>query len=272
MEEIWARGEATVRDIHQALNARGGKIRAYTTVLTVMTRLDAKGLVVRRRAGRLDVYSPALSREAYLQARAEAEVGRWSRTSATSRSPTSPATSTASTRRGWRSSVGSPVTDLRRAEFAVAAFGEATFLLALLFVFDAVRFHGDVFGDRRGRCRAASSTLSACCCSRSRSSTCWRSLARWARPARRLRAPPALARLPCSSSAKLAGRPCGSWRARARWRSAPALARGCSSPPARWGGSAPTRWPPSSRTRRITRRAATRCGSWSPARSATLTR
>ena len=74
MEELWARSEATVRDVQEALNARGGKVRAYTTLLTVMTRLDSKGLLVRRRAGRLDIYAPALARDAYLQARAEAEV------------------------------------------------------------------------------------------------------------------------------------------------------------------------------------------------------
>lgn len=74
MEELWARSEATVREVQEALNARADKVRAYTTLLTVMTRLDGKGLLVRRRAGRLDVYSPALSRDAYLQARAEAEV------------------------------------------------------------------------------------------------------------------------------------------------------------------------------------------------------
>ena len=76
MEELWARSEATVREVQEALNARGGKVRAYTTLLTVMTRLDAKGLLVRRRAGRLDVYAPAIARDAYLQARAEAEVAR----------------------------------------------------------------------------------------------------------------------------------------------------------------------------------------------------
>jgi hypothetical protein len=52
------------------------------------------------------------------------------------------------TRSGCASSAASPrVTDtrgLRRAEFAVAAFGATAFLLALLFVLDAVRFHGDV--------------------------------------------------------------------------------------------------------------------------------
>jgi BlaI family transcriptional regulator, penicillinase repressor len=74
MEEMWRRGEATVRDVQEALNARAEKTRAYTTLLTVMTRLDGKGLLVRRRAGRLDVYAPALSREAYTRARAEAEV------------------------------------------------------------------------------------------------------------------------------------------------------------------------------------------------------
>ena len=74
MEEMWGRGEATVRHVQQALNARADKERAYTTLLTVMTRLDGKGLLVRRRAGRLDVYAPALTRDEYLRARAEAEV------------------------------------------------------------------------------------------------------------------------------------------------------------------------------------------------------
>lgn len=36
------------------------------------------------------------------------------------------------------------MTELRRAEFAVAAFGVTAFLLTLLFILDEVRFHGDV--------------------------------------------------------------------------------------------------------------------------------
>ena len=52
MEEMWGRAEATVRDVQMALNARGEKTRAYTTLLTVMTRLDGKGLLTRRRAAR----------------------------------------------------------------------------------------------------------------------------------------------------------------------------------------------------------------------------
>ena len=74
MEEMWGRAEATVRDVQLALNARGEKTRAYTTLLTVMTRLDGKGLLVRRREGRVDVYSAAISRPDYLAARAEASV------------------------------------------------------------------------------------------------------------------------------------------------------------------------------------------------------
>ena len=74
MEEMWGRAEATVRDVQVALNARGEKTRAYTTLLTVMTRLDGKGLLARRRSGRYDVYVATLSRGEYLAARAEASV------------------------------------------------------------------------------------------------------------------------------------------------------------------------------------------------------
>lgn len=75
MEEVWRRGEATVRMVLEALNARADKPRAYTTVMTIMTRLDEKGLLRRRREGKTDVYHAVLSREAYREARAGAEVG-----------------------------------------------------------------------------------------------------------------------------------------------------------------------------------------------------
>ena len=75
MEEIWAQGEATVRSVRAALNAGAGQPeRAYTTVLTILQRLDAKALVVRSRNGKTDVYRAALPREEYLGARADAEV------------------------------------------------------------------------------------------------------------------------------------------------------------------------------------------------------
>jgi predicted transcriptional regulator len=73
MEEAWRRDEVTVRQVLEALN-RGSKQRAYTTVMTIMARLDEKGLLERRRQGRADLYKPRLSREQYLAARAEAQV------------------------------------------------------------------------------------------------------------------------------------------------------------------------------------------------------
>jgi predicted transcriptional regulator len=75
MDEVWARGACTVRDVLDALNARNPTPRAYTTVMTVMQRLDGKGLLLRERAGRRDVYVAALSRDEYAQARAGAQVG-----------------------------------------------------------------------------------------------------------------------------------------------------------------------------------------------------
>jgi predicted transcriptional regulator len=75
MEEIWAQREATVRSVRDSLNAGAGQPeRAYTTVLTILQRLDAKGLVRRSRNGKTDVYTAALERAEYLGARADAEV------------------------------------------------------------------------------------------------------------------------------------------------------------------------------------------------------
>lgn len=73
MEEVWRQGQATVREVLVALN-RQTKERAYTTVMTIMSRLDRKGLLTRTRQGKSDLYMPTISRESYLNARAGAEV------------------------------------------------------------------------------------------------------------------------------------------------------------------------------------------------------
>lgn len=73
MDEVWRHDEVSVREVLQALN-RGSKQRAYTTIMTIMARLDEKGLLTRRRQGRADLYRPLLSREGYLEARARSEV------------------------------------------------------------------------------------------------------------------------------------------------------------------------------------------------------
>jgi predicted transcriptional regulator len=73
MDEVWRHEEVTVRQVLEALN-RGAKERAYTTIMTIMNRLEAKGALRRRRRGRSDVYRPVLSRQEYAEARARAEV------------------------------------------------------------------------------------------------------------------------------------------------------------------------------------------------------
>ena len=74
MDEVWDRGNATVHQVRDALNARSSKERAYTTVMTVMTRLAYKGFLDRERHGRQHVYVPRLQRAEYLDARARSEV------------------------------------------------------------------------------------------------------------------------------------------------------------------------------------------------------
>lgn len=61
MELAWARGDwIGVNDLLAALR---GHQRAYTTVMTIVTRLCDKGLLERRRQGRGFVYRPALTKE-----------------------------------------------------------------------------------------------------------------------------------------------------------------------------------------------------------------
>ena len=74
MDEVWRLGETSVRTVHDELNERSDKSRAYTTIMTVMQRLDAKGFLRRRREGRCDLYSPCITREDYQNMRAAAEV------------------------------------------------------------------------------------------------------------------------------------------------------------------------------------------------------
>ena len=75
MELMWEIGECNVRAILEELNKRSGRERKYTTVMTTMVRLDKKGLLARRREGNTDIYTPTMSRDEYLEARAAAEVG-----------------------------------------------------------------------------------------------------------------------------------------------------------------------------------------------------
>lgn len=76
MDGVWNsdRAEVTVREMMDVLNARAESPRAYTTYMTIMRRLDDKGLLTRRREGKTDFYQAVHSREQYADLRARAGV------------------------------------------------------------------------------------------------------------------------------------------------------------------------------------------------------
>jgi len=74
METFWSIGEMSVRNVMDALNAGLPRPRAYTTYMTILVRLEAKGVLRRQRKGKTDCYSPVFSRTAYQQLRAESEI------------------------------------------------------------------------------------------------------------------------------------------------------------------------------------------------------
>lgn len=74
MNQAWRRGELSVREVMERLNRKAAKPRAYTTYMTVMSRLDAKGMLTRRREGKADYYRPTFAKDEYRALRAQAEV------------------------------------------------------------------------------------------------------------------------------------------------------------------------------------------------------
>ncbi len=74
MDTVWDTDEASVREVMDAVNRSAPKPRAYTTYMTILGRLHAKGLLTRRREGKTDVYRPVHTRAEYADLRAQAEV------------------------------------------------------------------------------------------------------------------------------------------------------------------------------------------------------
>ena len=63
MEEIWKMGRASVREVLEKLPSR--KQPAYTTVQTIVRRLEEKGAVRQvRKIGNAHIYEPTLTRQA----------------------------------------------------------------------------------------------------------------------------------------------------------------------------------------------------------------
>jgi len=73
MRLMWTQHTATVREVRDLLGA-GGRPLAYTTVMTVMSRLAAKGLLARRLTGKTHIYQAAATQEEFLRAAAAKQV------------------------------------------------------------------------------------------------------------------------------------------------------------------------------------------------------
>src|SRR5438309_1888031 len=71
LKVLWDRGEATVRDLADAMNAdaaqRSGDELAYTTVLSLLQVMEQKGLVGHRRVGKAYVYVPRAQRQSTIR-------------------------------------------------------------------------------------------------------------------------------------------------------------------------------------------------------------
>ena len=61
MKVVWRTNEATVRDVHEALNTT--RPVAYTTVMTMMRILEGKGYLTKVTAEKAHVYRPARPRQ-----------------------------------------------------------------------------------------------------------------------------------------------------------------------------------------------------------------
>jgi predicted transcriptional regulator len=73
LKVLWERGPSTVREVLDDLHGRGKRI-AYTTVLTMLSRLEQKGAVASDKSEQAYVYRPRVSRERVTASRLKALV------------------------------------------------------------------------------------------------------------------------------------------------------------------------------------------------------
>jgi predicted transcriptional regulator len=74
MKQLWARQEATVADLHQQLQTERGL--AYTTVATMLRKMEARGLVNHRVDGRSFIYQATVPEAAVTRGMADHLVDR----------------------------------------------------------------------------------------------------------------------------------------------------------------------------------------------------
>lgn len=75
MQLVWDRGEVTVAEVRAALSTKRDVAR--NTVQTMMVRLEDRGWLTHREAGRTFVYSAGRPRKASLGAKVSQMVDRW---------------------------------------------------------------------------------------------------------------------------------------------------------------------------------------------------
>jgi predicted transcriptional regulator len=85
LKVLWTLKQGSVRDVLAALHARGRNV-AYTTVQTMLTRLEQKGVVGSDRSGAAFVYKPRVSQRRFRQARVKT-VRRGGRSARTATAP-----------------------------------------------------------------------------------------------------------------------------------------------------------------------------------------
>jgi BlaI family transcriptional regulator, penicillinase repressor len=61
MRVLWKRGEATVADVREDLH--DDRPLAYTTIATMLAKMERKGYVAHRIEGRAHIYRPAIDQE-----------------------------------------------------------------------------------------------------------------------------------------------------------------------------------------------------------------
>lgn len=71
MERLWVAGPQTVGEVLDVLNSSSDRRLAYTTVMTILVRLNEKGLVTRQKDGRHFRYTAAVD-----EGSVEAQLGR----------------------------------------------------------------------------------------------------------------------------------------------------------------------------------------------------
>ena len=75
MEVVWAAdAEVSVKQVAELVNAGTKKQRAYTTFMTILSRLHKKKIVERRRVKKSDLYKARVGKTEYLETRARTEI------------------------------------------------------------------------------------------------------------------------------------------------------------------------------------------------------